>query len=115
MIGSVRIGYRRYRVTKADTAEVDGDEVWGWCDKNGAEIRICTQCEPIVSADTLLHEILHGVWHEYGLPAEDEEDLVRAISTALTQVFHDTPELLDYLSWATDEFTNHQPTPEAIL
>ena len=44
--------------------------------------------------DTLLHEILHGVWNEYNLQeGDDEERTVSTMATGLTQVFLDNPKI----------------------
>lgn len=54
--------------------------------------------------DSLIHEILHGVWHNVGLPASsadlggyNEEIVVNALATQLMQVLRMNPTLLDYM------------------
>lgn len=51
--------------------------------------------------DTLLHELLHGLWSEMGLSEEvkdeHEETIVRRLGTALLYVLRANPELMDYL------------------
>lgn len=50
--------------------------------------------------DTLLHEIMHAVFYEYGIqPQDDEERTIRVMSTGLTQVFLDNPEIGKFLCY----------------
>lgn len=55
----------------------------------------------IHAADTVLHEILHGVYGNAGLsPINDEEQICSAISTGLLQVLRDNPGLVTWLTKA---------------
>ena len=48
--------------------------------------------------DTLLHEILHGVYWQYNIkPEDDEERTVTTMATGLTQIFKDNPEFIDWI------------------
>lgn len=49
--------------------------------------------------DTLLHEILHAVYFVWNLEdKDDEERTVTGLSTGLSTVLHDNPELVELLS-----------------
>jgi Zn-dependent peptidase ImmA (M78 family) len=51
-----------------------------------------------LAADTLLHEIMHAIFHIYVIQAhDDEERTVTTLSSGLTQVFKDNPAILDYI------------------
>jgi hypothetical protein len=51
-----------------------------------------------MEADTLMHEILHGIWWERDMRAKDgEERIVAEFSGGLTQVLRDNPGLLAWL------------------
>lgn len=56
---------------------------------------------PLEEADTLVHEVLHMLWHHMGLTADIDDDveerIVRAMATALTSAFAENPEILNYL------------------
>jgi hypothetical protein len=55
----------------------------------------------IHAADTMLHEVLHGVYGNAGLgPMSQEEQVVSAIATGLTQVLRDNPKLVAWLTKA---------------
>jgi hypothetical protein len=48
--------------------------------------------------DTVLHELLHAVWSERGLPkTPKEERAVKALGTGLVALFQDNPKLLAWV------------------
>ena len=53
------------------------------------------------TVDSILHEILHGVFHMFNLnhkmSDDEEEHLVTVLATGLTTVMKDNPELMDAL------------------
>ena len=102
MIESLRIGYRTYMVQEWGEAELLATESYGQCDKQRGIIYYCTHLDSIVVADTLVHEILHAIWHEYNLQDSDnEERTVHSIGNALIQVWYDNPELIKYITKLT--------------
>ena len=65
-------------------------EAYGDCCNNQKLIRI--YCGTVLSAtrDTLLHEILHAIWHlSYLQNSEEEEKAISRIATALIGFFDD--------------------------
>lgn len=49
--------------------------------------------------DVLLHEILHAIWWAYVIHDRDKEERIAAmLSTALTQVLRDNPQLLAFIA-----------------
>lgn len=59
-------------------------------------------------ANTVLHEVLHGVVYQYGLIdtlLNNEERIVNTISNGLMSVFVDNPWFLDYLKTAITQRT----------
>lgn len=78
--------------------ELDNGDL-GSCDTNANEIEIMEGLPPVEERDTVLHEILHGVWALMGIDyPKIEETIVNRLATGLTQVFQDNPELMKYLS-----------------
>lgn len=76
------------------------------CDPNAGRIKLL---------DTLLHEILHGIWWAYGIHDNDgEERTVGTLSTALTQIFRDNPDLLRFIheSVATESLPRLDAPPD---
>lgn len=52
----------------------------------------------VKTIDTLIHEINHAIYWAYGIEDEDKEErIVGTFATALTQVFRDNPDLLDFI------------------
>jgi len=52
------------------------------------------------ASDTLLHEILHAIWHEAGVEHNEvlvEETVVRTLSTWLRIVFRDNPATVKFI------------------
>ena len=98
MIKSIRIGYRQYQVKAWSDAELLTTESYGQCDKQRAIIYVCTHLDDDLVADTLLHEILHAIWHEYGLQDDDrEERIVHTLASGFIQVMKDNPNAIRYL------------------
>jgi Zn-dependent peptidase ImmA (M78 family) len=98
MIKSIRIGYRTYQIKAWTDLELVTTESYGQCDKQRGIIYVCTHLDDVVIADTLLHEVLHAVWHEYGLQDDDrEERIVHTLASGLIQVMRDNPQVIRYL------------------
>lgn len=64
---------------------------------------------PTKEAETLIHEILHGIFYSSNVlysvenKGDLEEHLVDTLANALALVFKDNPELLDYLKKTLNE------------
>ena len=97
----IKIGYRNYKIdvwpdSFASTEDAEGE----FFSKEG---KIGIKGSTIGSAhgaNTVLHEVLHGIIYQYGL-SEDlkevkEEKIVNTLANGLMTVFVDNPWLLDY-------------------
>ena len=65
-------------------------------------IRVDGDLPPALIRETLLHEVMHAAWnmvglHRAGLTNEQEEQVITALSPALTEVWRNNPELRDYV------------------
>lgn len=66
-------------------------------------IRIAKQSGPN-TVDTVIHELLHVVWHMFDLvPSEMEEHTILALSTGLTTIMKDNTDLFPALQVILDE------------
>lgn len=102
MIETIRVGYRQYELKQWSDAELVTTDSYGQCDKQRAIIYYCTHLDNMLVADTLIHEICHAIWHEYNLQDTDaEERIVHSMGNGWTQVMHDNPELIKYLTKLT--------------
>jgi len=80
------------------TYDLDNGD-FGACDTLLNEIEVMEGLPLIEEQDTVLHEVLHGVWAtmDIGLP-KHEEHVVRKLATGLLLVLQQNPELTQYLT-----------------
>jgi hypothetical protein len=90
---TLKIGRRFYKVRREYLPRD-----YGRVDLDRGIIRIDDPQPPSVVADATLHELLHAIWAERGLPERSrEERVVTALAQGLVSVFRDNPGLLAYL------------------
>lgn len=106
MPSSIKVGYRTYTIRTWDILEADNANAWGLCDHANGIIWLCTEIDPKIVVDTLLHEIMHAIWNYMGLDEKHgEEPIVHRIGTGLTQVFCDNPQLVQWIQSVVSEKT----------
>lgn len=96
----IRIGPIDHQVIELDSVEAMADRRLGdYNSFHGHVIRVKIDGENDWSiADTLIHEILHGIYRTYSVSDDDgEERVVSVMATGLTQVFRDNPRLVKWL------------------
>lgn len=92
----IRIGGIDYTVQPRTFVQLEGKS--GTHSRMEATIEIANGV-PQETANTLLHEVLHGCYQQAELRADDsEERIVSALSNQLCQVFRDNPK---FVSWLT--------------
>ena len=89
---SIRIGYATYTIQAWDVSNATCAEAYGCCDHENQIIYIYEGLDGLRAFDTLLHEILHAVWHFAKLPDSEEEEIVHRLATMLTMVKDDNPD-----------------------
>jgi hypothetical protein len=97
MIKKVKIGATDYQVKILPT---DKDNQYGACVYSHQIIYLSPNQLHQSASDTLLHEVLHAIWHEAGIEHNEiivEETVVRNVSTWLRIVFTDNPELVKFI------------------
>lgn len=66
-------------------------------------IRVDGTMNPVKIVNTLIHEIGHAIYWAYGMEDEDKEErIVATFATAWTQIFRDSPEVLEFISKTLD-------------
>lgn len=99
----LRIGYQDVSVTETsfeeDTALTDSD---GYYLSAKAAIAIKKTISPREKINTVLHECLHAIFHNYGMrevitDKDREEFIVNTLGNGLTQVLVSNPALLDWI------------------
>jgi hypothetical protein len=92
----VRIGHRDFKIEPFPQGF--GERLFGETDYDTLSIRVHDRLEPSVKASTLLHEIVHAIYDEYGISKDDEEErVVNSISNGLSQVIRDNPDVLAFI------------------
>lgn len=98
---SVRVGYREYRIVRWDKHDSRAEHQWGQTRHAQLEIRVCEmtlESNPVESANTLLHEILHACWSVGDIDDKDEQEkTVTVLANQLTQVWRDNPSVVAWL------------------
>lgn len=87
----IKVGPTEFKVRR--TKDVDVDSRWAETDHFRREIRFGLFCDPEQMVETLIHELLHAVWQQYGLKDLDNSDMSERVVTSLalgmTQVMQD--------------------------
>lgn len=100
---TIRIGPYdvRFQIEDYDWSQVN--DAFGQYDRSAMRIHLAANAAPTEqhALDTLLHEVIHAIWHIYGVRSRDsEERIVSAHSTAWTQIYRDNPWLCDLIRGA---------------
>jgi hypothetical protein len=100
---TLKVGAFDYKVSQVPKlVNDDGTESWGQIVYEDYEITVQSlQPSPSVAVDTLLHELLHAVWHNTDLRGEIgknlEERVIRNLTSGLVALFRDNPQLLKWI------------------
>lgn len=109
----LRIGYRTFEVIPLLPPDLEMTDKYGWCDKVNAKIYLYVGDEPLMTADTLLHEVIHATWAWMGLDEKhDEESVATRLSAGLINVFYDNPELLEYFTACVSDSQEDEDSEE---
>ena len=92
----IKVGYQDY-TTILDTAEGIRRRHSGETDFDKFTITVSAHVSKVELADTLIHEVLHAIFHSQGLNTPDEENLVTNLAHGLVDVFRRNPGLVFYL------------------
>ena len=93
----LRVGYREYKLIDShDLLKQLG--MHGKCDNNHGEIHYSKEYGKGALADTLVHELLHALWHIHvDEEAVEEEKAVTMLAHGLCQVIKDNPKFVKEL------------------
>lgn len=90
LVEKVKVGGITYEIKRKESVEVNQDKnYYGVCNFKDAVIEVSTTVNQQRQEQTLLHELMHAVFHEAGIEIEDEEDIVNRSSLVLYQVLKD--------------------------
>lgn len=86
----IHIGHQTYTVQEYDEVFLKDAEKFGYCDPTNLKIAVVSKGVPKVNViNTIIHEVLHGLFREYNLPSEYEEHIVTCLANGLCQIFRD--------------------------
>lgn len=95
----VRIGHVTYKIVPMSKSESYSADSYGCYMGNECTIVVDATRDPQLVKDTLLHEIMHGVWYWGGLEDGDKQErIVTLMATGLTQVLKDNPKIGEFLT-----------------
>jgi len=91
---TVKIGYRDFQLLFADKLETEN--MVGSCNATHGIIEIEDNRDCVEHTNTILHEILHAIFHTQGagLSAKEEERIVNIVANGLTQVLRDNSDFI---------------------
>jgi hypothetical protein len=92
------IGHQAYEILSRPQGWMRDTQNYGSCDAHTQTINIVTEdVSNVCITNTLVHEVLHGLFREYNLPEDHEEHVVTCLANGLCQVVRDNPEFLKVL------------------
>jgi len=96
---NIKIGYKDYKIKNLDSIVSRCNEINGQFIASDGVIALSSTEDNISHANTLIHEVLHGIIYQWGIDLDDkeEEKICNTIANGLTTVFVDNPSLLSYL------------------
>ena len=90
----IKIAGHIYKIEVRDGQWSKDSGYRGVTDSNILLININGDMPKSRQTETVIHEIFHGIYHEYGVKENDtEERIVTQFATGIYQVFVDNPEL----------------------
>lgn len=99
---TVRIGYADYKVERWEHHKATAAQRYGENSSHELTLRIDEELferAPLKAANTVIHEILHGIYWIYGLEDEDKEErIVKVMASAWAQIWRDNPKLVAWLN-----------------
>jgi hypothetical protein len=103
---TIRVGPFSYELQVTSALESMQSQTWGSCANVEHIIRL-QEHYPCVGRciDTVLHEILHALYHVHTIPEkEDEETTVAMMGTGLASLLMDNPALVQWIADTTKAY-----------
>ena len=102
----IKIGYRNYAIEKNDRVWNKQTDSYGQFLSKEGIICLSSEEDSISQANTLIHEILHGIVYQWGLESQlddKEEQIVNTMANGITTVIRDNPWLLSFIKNKVEE------------
>lgn len=95
---NVKIGHLTYKIRPMSAKIAHKERAYADIGIEDGIIRVQDNLPPALTAEKLLHEILHGAYDAWDIDPEwDEERTVSALARALTAILRDNPEVVKWL------------------
>ena len=89
----IKVAHHSYDVIAEDRVWASETKYRGCCASQTLTIKFDKNLLGTRLIETLLHEVLHAIYHEYNIKDEDEEErIITQMSTGLCQVLIENPE-----------------------
>ena len=105
----IKIGYQQYELDVWPSSFATTEEAVGefFCNERKIGIR-GDYVDSLHGANTLLHEVMHGIVYQYGMvdtmeKFNKEEKIVNTMTNGIMQVFVDNPWFIDYIKKQIDK------------
>jgi hypothetical protein len=112
---TIKIGYQTYKIEVWSSTQASSNEAYGEFFQKDKAIGIDGREEGASAANTILHEIMHGVVYQWGLTEEfsdeKEERIVNSMVNGFTQVLVDNTWLMPWLEEQIKNDPNVDPKP----
>ena len=105
----IKIGYQQYTLDVWPESFATTEEAVGEFFANERKIGIRGDyVDSLHGANTLLHEVMHGIVYQYGMvdtmeKFNKEEKIVNTMTNGIMQVFVDNPWFIDYIKKQIDK------------
>lgn len=77
---------------------IQNEDKCGECHNQTGSIRIAVGMGEDMTVNTVIHEVLHAIYHCYGIEDKDEEErVVNTMATGLFQVLKDNKNLFNFI------------------
>lgn len=98
MPSRVKIGPLTYAIEYMPLSKAAKRSLNGECDNQNLKIQVFETLPPNLSAEIMLHEILHACYHSADLCDDDkEEKIVTTMARQLAGVMKDNPDMVAWL------------------
>ena len=105
----IKIGYQKYDIDIWPESFATTEEAVGEFFNNDRKIGLRGDyVDTLYGANTLLHEVMHGIVYQYGMVQtmekfDKEEKIVNTLTNGIMNVFVDNPWLMEYIKEQIDK------------
>lgn len=97
---TIRILHLNWGLAFVDPAVAEQADAYGWTDKVRQKIFVSASLRPRMTAEVVLHEVLHAIFASCGIPDEiTEEQACSMLSGPLLLVMLENPELQAWIQF----------------